>query len=68
MSHVATFTRTDWREDRTTPCTVGCTCGWEAQTVSPDQTHAEWVHGGHLVDEGVLTAEQLTAEWEVARG
>lgn len=68
MNHVATFARTDWSEARTVPCTPGCTCGWEAQGVSPDQTHAEWVHGGHLVDVGVLTAEELAAEWEVARG
>ena len=55
--HVPVFHHpSEWESSRTAPCQAECDCGWTSEVVK-DQTTAEWVHGQHLVREGVYPAE-----------
>lgn len=56
----------EWEPKRTDPCQITCACGW-ATEVMRDQTTAEWVHGQHLADVGLISGAQIQAEYAALR-
>ena len=67
MRHLPTFTGLSaWEHDPTAACIATCTCGWESQWCR-DQTAAEYVHGLHLVAEGVIPQADFDRDQAIGR-
>lgn len=67
MNHLPTFTGLSaWEQDRTAACIAECACGWESGWCR-DQTEAEYVHGLHLVAEGVIPQADFDRDQAIGR-